>query len=140
MTLATHRNSVELVAVKSKSLPTVYTEKWSDCDCFVYVQRFLIFAGILLYCAIFPTLYFVGPEFKWFSKADISYAAIMYYLVLNTLLLIGVGYCVVGCVTYPYSNGYFSKTHRRQTNQRFGVEFIKCCERISRLISDMSEN
>jgi len=76
---------------------------------------------------------------KWFSKADISYAAIMYYLVFNTLILVGLGYCAVGCVTYPYSNSFFNKTHKRQTNQRFGNEFIKCTERLCRVIQDMSE-
>ena len=71
---------------------------------------------------------------KWFSKTEISYAAAMYYLVLNTLALIGVGYCIVGCVTYPYSNTFFNKSHKRQTNQRFGSEFIKCTERVCRVI------
>ena len=94
----------------------------------------MIAFGILLYCAIWPALYYVGPEFKWYSKADISYAAIMYYLVFNTLFLIGIGYCIVGSVTYPYSNSGFSNSHRRQTNQRFGQEFIKCTERICRVV------
>ena len=103
------------------------------------VFRFLIFSGILLYCAIWPALYFVGPQFKWYNKADISYAAIMYYLVFNTLFLIGIGYCIVGSVTYPYSNGSFSNNHRRTTNQRFGSEFVKCTERICRVLQDMIE-
>ena len=77
------------------------------------MYRFVIFSLILLYCAIFPALYFIGPEVKWFTKAEISYAAIMYYLVFNTLFLIGIGYCLVGCVTYPYSNDYFNKNHKR---------------------------
>lgn len=61
----------------------------------------------------------------------------MYYLVFNTLMLIGVGYCIVGIVTYPYSNDIFSKNHKRQTNQRFGSEFIKCTERVCCVIQDM---
>ena len=80
------------------------------------VLRFLIFFGIALYCAIFPALYFIGPELKWFSKTEISYAAIMYYAVFNTLMLVGIGYCIVGCVTYPYSNDFFSNSHKRQTS------------------------
>ena len=97
----------------------------------------MIFTGILLYCAIWPALYFVGPSYHWFTKAEITYGAIMYYLVFNTLFLIGIGYCLVGCVTYPFSNNYFSKSHKRTTNQRFGAEFIKCTERVSRVVQDM---
>ena len=93
----------------------------------------------MVYCAIFPALYFIGPEYEWYNKAEISYAAIMYYLVFNTLFLITVGYCLVGCITYPYSNNYFNKSHMRQTNKRFGSEFIKCTERVSRVIQDMIE-
>ena len=72
------------------------------------IVRFLIFSGILIYCAIFPALYFVGPELKWFSKTEISYAAIMYYLVFNTLMLLSIGYCIVEILTYPFSNKIFS--------------------------------
>lgn len=80
---------------------------------FVSFNRFLIVSIILIYCAIFPILYFVGPQLKWFKKAQISYAAVMYYLVLNTFFLIVVGYCLVGCVAYPYSSRQFSKNHMR---------------------------
>ena len=100
----------------------------------------LILGAILIYCAIFPVLYFIGPDYiPWLSKTDISYGAIMYYLVFNTLFLIGIGYCVVGCVAYPYSNNYFNKSQKRQTNQRFGLEFTKCAERVVRVLQDMSE-
>ena len=101
------------------------------------ITRFLVFGVITVYCAIFPILYFIGPEIGWYSKTEISYAAIMYYLVFNTFLLIGVSYFVVGCVSYPYSNHFFSASHKRQTNQRFGSEFIKCTERVCRVIQDM---
>ena len=92
-----------LVAVKSKA-----KRKYWLTICAYFVIRFLIVSGILIYCAIFPALYFVGPQLKWFSKTEISYAAIMYYLVFNTLILIGLGYCIVGCVAYPYSNRFFN--------------------------------
>ena len=72
--------------------------------------RFLIFGGILVYCAIFPALYFAGPELGWWKKTTISYAAIMYYLVFNTVLLISLGYLLVGDISYPYSNSYFNKS------------------------------
>ena len=84
-------------------------------------------------------MYFLGPEFDWFSRADITYAAIMYYLVFNTLMIIGIGYFIVGCVSYPYSLNYFSKGHFRQSNEKFGQEFIKCTERVVRIIQDMIE-
>lgn len=101
--------------------------------------RFVIVSGILLYCAIFPVLYFVGPELEWFDTTEISYAAIMYYLVFNTLCIIGVGYCLVGCIAYPYSSSYCIKGHFRQSNDKFGAEFIKCTERIVKIVSDMIE-
>ena len=73
--------------------------------------RFVIFTTIALYCAIFPALYYLGPEYlSWWDKTDAAYWAIMYYLVFNTLFLIGIGYCVVGCVAYPYSNTYFNES------------------------------
>ena len=72
----------------------------------------MIISAILVYCAIFPVFYFyLSPDyFTWLNKTDLSYAAIMYYLVFNTIFLIGIGYCVVGCVAYPYSNAYFNKS------------------------------
>lgn len=63
----------------------------------------------------------------------------MYIFVFNTLFLIGIGYCVVGCVAYPYSNSYFNNSQKKQTNQRFGLEFIKCTERVCRVLQDMLE-
>ena len=89
---------------------------------------------ILLYCAIFPLLYFVGPELNLFTKAEITYASFMYILVFNTAMIIGVGYMIVGCVAYPYSNGFFNKTHFQSSNEKFGSEFIKCTERVVRII------
>ena len=84
------------------------------CDqSFVLCYRFLVVIIILIYCAIFPLLYFFGPDLGWFSKTEISYAAIMYYIVFNTLVLILVGYCIVGTIAYPYSNGFFSTSHKR---------------------------
>jgi hypothetical protein len=129
------KNSAAQVVARSKCLGCL-PEGYNKCS---ILFRFLIFASILAYCAIFPALYYVGPQMDWFEKGTISYAAIMYYLVFNTLMLIGLGYCIVGYVTYPYSNSYFNKNHKRQTNQRFGSEFIKCTERICRVVQDMSE-
>jgi len=103
------------------------------------LNRFVIFGLIAIYCAVFPVLYYVGPELKWFTTAEITYAAAMYYLVFNTLFVIGICYCLVGCVAYPYSTKLFSKNHMRQTNKRFGSEFIKCTERVSRVVQDMIE-
>ena len=97
----------------------------------------MVFTVVVLYCAIFPALYFVGPELSWFTKGEISYAAVMYYVVFNTLLIVGLGYCIVGCVAYPFSASFFRNSHKRSTNQRFGTEFVKCTERVSRVLQDM---
>jgi len=77
---------------------------------------------------------------EWFSTADISYAAIMYYLVFNTLVIVAVGYCGVSSASYPYSCSFFVKAHKRQTNKRFGAEFMRCTERMCRVVQDMSES
>lgn len=63
----------------------------------------------------------------------------MYYLVINTLVIIGIGYCIVGCVSYPFSSSFFNKSRIRSGNEKFGHEFIKCTERIVRIIQDMIE-
>ena len=77
-------------------------------------KKFVIFSAILAYCAIFPLLYYFGPEYiPWWTRTDISYWAIMYIFVFNTLFLIGIGYCVVGCVAYPYSNSYFNNSQKK---------------------------
>ena len=34
----------------------------------------------------------------------------------------------------------FNKTYQRESNYRFGLEFVKCLERITNLISDMQAN
>ena len=78
--------------------------------------RFLIASAILVYCAIFPLLYFVGPDLNLYTKSEITYASIMYIVVFNTLMIIGVGYAVVGCVSYPYSNDFFNKTLKECDN------------------------
>ena len=102
-------------------------------------KKIIVLSVILLYCCIFPALYFIGPSLSWFTKGDISYAAIMYYLVFNTLLLIGLGYCIVGRVSYPYSASIFRNDHKRSTSQRFGAEYVKCSMRLARVIEDMLE-
>ena len=76
-------------------------------------KKFLIFAGLIMYCSIFPLLYIFGPEEGWFTKTEISYGVVSYYFVVNTLFWIGLGYFIVGCITYPYSNSLFNNSHKR---------------------------
>ena len=129
--LARHRSLGVRHVAKSKSICAFFF-----LISFSFSFRFLIISAILAYCAIFPIIYFfIGPDYiTWLSKTDLSYGAIMYYLVFNTIVLIGFGYCVVGCVAYPYSSNYFNKSQKRQTNQRFGLEFTKCAERVVRVL------
>lgn len=73
--------------------------------------RFLFGVAMLVYCAIFPLLYYFGPKYSsWFDETDLTYSSIMYYLVFNTVCLVGFGYCAVGSIAYPYSNSYFNKS------------------------------
>ena len=100
----------------------------------------MIFGVILAYCAIFPILYFFGPEIvPWLHKTSLSYLAIMYYLVFNTLALLGIGYCLSGYLTYPYSNSTVNKHEKMEMNKKFGLEFGKCVLRVSQVIQDMLE-
>ena len=93
---------------------------------------------ILIYLSIFPLVWFFVPQTKLMK--DFEYVGVViYWLAFNVLFVLGVGYIVVGCIAYPYSNTLFSKTYKRSTNERFGVEFIRCCYRVQRLINDMME-
>ena len=55
----------------------------------------------------------------------------MYYLVFNSLALLGIGYILSGYLTYPYSNSTVSKHEKMEMNKKFGLEFGKCVQRVS---------
>ena len=79
-------------------------------------------------------MYFFGDNLFGIPTEDTIYSSYMYLLLFNGLVLFIGGYTLVGCIAYPYSNYTLQKQLKRQTNERFSVEFIKCTERITRLI------
>ena len=81
-----------------------------------------------------------GDELFDIPTEDLLYSTYGYLLLFNALVLLIGGYMLVGCIAYPYSNFALQKQLKRQTNERFSAEFIKCTERITRLIQDMAES
>ena len=57
-----------------------------------------------------------------------------------SFLLFLIGQFLAGIVAYPYSSSFFNKSYQRQSNFRIGIEFVKCVERMTRLIVDMQTN
>ena len=49
------------------------------------------------------------------------------------------GAYIASTLAYPYSNSILIKRQRDQTNIRFGTEFRRCVERMTRMIKDMTE-
>ena len=67
------------------------------------------------------------------------YSTYIYILLFNGLVLGIGGYSIVGCVAYPYSKQFLQASLKRTTNERFSAEFIKCTDRVVRLVSNMAE-
>ena len=93
---------------------------------------------ILLYASLFPLAYLYS-EYIDVDQNDVLYSTYLYVLLFNGLVLGIGGYSIVGCVAYPYSKQFLQADLKRTTNERFSTEFIKCTDRIVRLISNMAE-
>ena len=93
-----------------------------------------VLLAILIYSSFFPVMYFYGDEVMGVPAKDTLYSTYMYILLINGLAIFIGGYTIVGCIAYPYSNYTLQMQLKRQTNERFSVEFIKCTERVTRLI------
>ena len=99
---------------------------------------FVVFL-VLAYCSIFPLLYIYGPRIEAFSGFEFRYGIGLYVIIFNVLFVLIFGYIIVGYIAYPYSNVFFSNTFRKQSNLRFGEEFIRCSFRLAKVIEDMAE-
>lgn len=67
------------------------------------------------------------------------WAWLLYVIVVNTTFLMIFGAYIASTLAYPYSNSILVKRLRDQTNVRFGTEFRRCVERMTRMIKDMTE-
>ena len=67
------------------------------------------------------------------------YAWAIYIVVFNTVALILLGKFLTSSIAYPYSNSFFTSHLKRTSNQRFGQEFSKCVERMTRMIKETTE-
>ena len=81
----------------------------SPSRCFKFIVVFLF----LLYCSIFPVVFFFAPKVTLWEDVEYAYGAFMYLLAFNVIVVLGFGYIIVGCIAYPYSSSIFSKTYKR---------------------------
>jgi len=64
---------------------------------------------------------------------------VLYVFVLNTIILIAIGGYATSSFAYPFSNSLVRKDNLRSQNKRYGLEFRRTVERITRMIKDMVE-
>lgn len=64
---------------------------------------------------------------------------LVYVLIVNTTFLMVFGAYIVSTVAYPYSNSMMVRNLTVNTNRRFGLEFSRCVDRMTRMVKDMAE-
>lgn len=64
---------------------------------------------------------------------------LVYVLIFNTTFLMVMGAYLASTAAYPYSNSLIARNLNVQTNKRFGLEFIRCIDRMVASIRDMCE-
>ena len=67
-----------------------------------------------------------------------QYGWLTYLLVLNGLLLLLGGRCIVSVISYPYSSRLFRRNLARTTNEKFGEEFKRCVNRMVDIVEQIS--
>lgn len=65
---------------------------------------------------------------------------LVYVLIVNTTVLMVCGAYIVSTAAYPFSNSILKKNLTVSTNKRFGLEFSRCVDRMTRMIKEMTEN
>jgi len=74
----------------------------------------------------------VDWDFPWNSW-------LVYVFILNTTLLMVGGAYIVSTASYPYSNSILVSRLTVNTNSKFGLEFGRCVDRMTRMIKDITE-
>jgi hypothetical protein len=54
------------------------------------------------------------------------YSLAVYVIVINTVVLIYVMEYLIATLAYPYSNGYFRKSSRKESSTSFSLEYAQC--------------
>ena len=103
--------------------------------CRIITITLLILTSILL--PVLSLLKYLGVTKDQFTIP--VYAWVIYVIIFNTVILILLGLTLTSSIAYPYSNRFFTKHLKRTTNQRFGMEFSRCVERMTRMIKETTE-
>lgn len=74
----------------------------------------------------------VDWDFPWNSW-------LIYVLIVNTTFIMVGGAYIASTAAYPYSNSILVRNLHNTTNRRFGTEFARLVDRMSRMIKDMAE-
>lgn len=74
----------------------------------------------------------VNWDFPWNSW-------LVYVLIFNTTFIMVGGAYIASTAAYPYSNSILVRNLQNTTNRRFGTEFARLIDRMSRMIKDMAE-
>ena len=64
---------------------------------------------------------------------------VIYIIIFNSIVLVQLVKFVASSIAYPYSSSMFNKKMRANTNSRFGFEFRRCIERMTRMIKETTE-
>ena len=95
---------------------------------------------MLLFASLFlPVVLLVDKQTGVTDRQIPWWAWLLYVIVVNTTILMIFGSYIASSLAYPYSNSILVKRQRDQTNVRFGTEFRRCVERMTRMIKDMTE-
>jgi len=95
---------------------------------------------ILVIASIALPVVFALNYFGVINYDILIYEWAIYILIFNTVFLIFISKYIASSISYPYSNSFFSRSSRISTNARFGLEFRRCIEIMTRLIKETTES
>lgn len=75
----------------------------------------------------------VDWEFPWNSW-------LVYVIIVNTTFLMIGGAYIFSTVAYPYSNSIMVRNLAVKTNKKFGLEFARCIDRMTRMIQEIQSS
>lgn len=79
-----------------------------------------------------------GKPHKDFWDKYSNYGWFFYLMLINGLLLLIGGRCIVSSIAYPYSSRLFRRNLARTTNEKFGLEFKRCVTRLADVVEHIS--
>jgi uncharacterized membrane protein YjdF len=101
----------------------------------VTIAILILFSIILPFLIIFDKL---NPNVNWEGEYPTA-SWLVYIFVLNTTFLMVGGEYIFSTVAYPYSNSLMVRNFNKNTNLKFGSEFSRCVDRMTRMISELVE-